>query len=309
MTVQISVVVPVYRGEECLDELHRRLTLVLESCCETYEIVLVEDRGPDDAWRRIQEVAAADDRVRGLRLSRNFGQHHAITAGLSHARGAHVVVMDCDLQDRPEEIPRMYDKAKEGYDCVLARRVQRQDGWGKRMGTQVFYRLFNYLTDMDFDGTVANFGVVSRRVVDVLLEMPEAVRFYPGFLEWVGFDKAYVDVAHGERFAGRSSYTFVKLVRLALPVILAYSNKPLRMCVTAGVALAALSLAGAFFVFVRALLYEVPVTGWASLFVMLTFSTGAIIGVLGVLGLYIDRVFTEVKRRPLFIVDRRTFDA
>lgn len=305
---EISIVVPVYRGEDCLEELHRRLVENVSQVTPDFEMVLVEDRGPDESWSKIQTLAEKDPRIRGARLSRNFGQHHAITAGLSLARGNWVVVMDCDLQDRPEEIPRLYAEAQKGFDIVLARRTRRTDKWSKRFSSVMFYKVFNYLTDLNYDGTVANFSIVSRKVVDQMRQMPEAVRFYGGFLTWMGFDRSYIDVTHGERYAGESSYTFTKLMQLATPVILAYSNKPLRLCIYAGTALAGLSVLGAGFVTVRALFYEIPVMGWPSLFVMLTFSTGAIIAVLGVLGLYIDRIFTEVKRRPLFIVGHKTFN-
>lgn len=306
-TVDVSVVVPVYAGADCLDELHRRLVENLSKITERFEIILTEDCGPDDSWPRIQELAAKDPRVRGMQLSRNFGQHPAITAGLAATRGDWVVVMDCDLQDRPEEIPRLWEKAQEGFDCVLARRAERRDKWTKKMSSVIFYKTFNYLTDLNYDGTVANFSIVSRRVVSQLLDMGESVRFYGGFLTWMGFKKAYIDVEHGERFAGQSSYTLAKLFRMAMPIILAYSNKPLRLCVMLGIALAGLSVLGGAVLIFRVLAYGSPVLGWPSLMVSLNFSTGAIIFTLGILGLYIDRIFTEVKRRPIFIVRERTW--
>lgn len=305
--LEISVVVPVYAGAGCLDELHRRLVENLETITEDFEIILTEDCGPDDSWARIQEIAAKDPRVRGQQLSRNFGQHPAITAGLASARGSWIVVMDCDLQDRPEEIPRLYAKAQEGFDVVLARRAQRQDRWSKKMSSVMFYATFNYLTDLNYDGSVANFSCVSRQVVRQLLQMEEAVRFYGGFLNWMGFKKAYIDVEHATRHAGESSYTLLKLFRMAIPIILAYSNKPLRLCVGLGIALAGLSVLGGAYLFFSALVYGSPVMGWPSLMVSLNFSTGAIIFTLGVLGLYVDRIFTEVKRRPIFIVRERTW--
>ena len=302
----ISVVIPVYRASDCLQELYRRLVTTLSALTDRFEILLVEDCGPDDSWEKIQALAAADPRVRGLGLSRNFGQHSAITAGLHHARGSWVVVMDCDLQDQPEEIAKLYAKAQQGYEVVLGRRTERKDSASKRLSSMIFWGTFNYLTDLDYDGTVANFSVVSRKVVDQLLQMNEQVRFYGGFLTWMGFRRAYVDVEHAPRFAGSSSYTLIKLFRMAIPIILAYSNKPLRLCVASGLGIAALSVVAGVYYVVKALLFGVPVLGWASLIVTIFFSTGTIIAVLGVLGLYIDRIFTEVKRRPIFIVAHRT---
>ena len=294
------------RAEECLVELHRRLVTTLEPLVSSFEIILVEDGGPDASWPLMQKIAAEDSRVRGFKLSRNFGQHPAITCGIHQCRGDWVVVMDCDLQDQPEEIPKLLSKAQEGYDCVLARRTVRKDRWSKRAGSSLFYITFNYLTDLGYDGAVANFSIVSRQVVEQLKGMNEQVRFYGGFLTWMGWERAYVDVEHAERYAGESSYNLLKLFSMAAPIILAYSNKPLRLCVIGGLLVAALSILAGSSMLLLALFFEIPVQGWSSLIVTILFSTGAIITTLGVLGLYIDRIFTEVKNRPLFIVARRT---
>jgi polyisoprenyl-phosphate glycosyltransferase len=302
----ISVVSPVYRAEACLDELCRRLVDALASLPGGFEIVLVDDGSPDGSWPVVEQLAAKDARIVGVQLARNFGQHHAISAGLSEARGRWVVVMDCDLQDRPEEIPRLYAKAQDGFDCVLARRAERRDDWTKRLSSWAFYKIFNYLTDLNYDGTVANFSIVRRRVVDELLKLGEATRFYGGFLTILGFSRAYVDVQHDARFAGASSYTFLKLVRMASNVILAHSNKPLRLCVQAGMVLSGLSFVAAIGYLIYTLLYGTPVMGWPTLIISVYFSTGVIVFVLGVLGLYVDRIFAEVKRRPIYVVRKRT---
>jgi glycosyltransferase involved in cell wall biosynthesis len=306
--VHVSIVVPVYLGAPFLEELHRRLRDAVAPITDRFELILVDDRGPDDSWRIIKELSRRDARVRGLQLSRNFGQHNAITAGLKAARGAWTVVMDCDLQDRPEEIPRLYAKAQEGYDCVLARRAVRSDHWNKRMSSWIFYKVFNYFTDMHYDGTVANFSIVSRVVVDELNRIHEVFRFYGGLLSWMGFDKAYVDVQHDPRTKGESSYTLIKLFRLGTDVILAHSAKPLRICIGAGLGLAALAMLAAVYIIVRALRYGTPVAGWPTLIVSICFSTGLIVFTLGILGLYIERIFTQVKQRPVFIVRERTYD-
>ncbi len=308
--IDISVVVPVYRGAPFLRELHRRLVATIEPLVARFEIVLVEDGGPDESWSIIEDLARQDARVRGIALSRNFGQHHAITAGLQHARGQWIVVMDGDLQDPPEEIAKLWAKAQEGHDCVLARRVRRGDASGKRLSSWLFYQVFNYLADLDYryDGTVANFSLISRRVADAINGMGEAVRFYGGFLTWAGFDKTYVDVNHVRSPGGESGYTFFKLMKLAINLILAHSNKPLRLCVYAGLLLSTLAFAGGVVHVARVVLHGSPVMGWTSLIVSVWFSTGAIILALGMLGLYIDRIFTEVKHRPLYIVRKTTFN-
>jgi glycosyltransferase involved in cell wall biosynthesis len=305
----ISVVVPVYMGEPFLDELCARLSAQLGRISSQFEIILVDDRGPDASWKKIRALSRADPRIRGVQLSRNFGQHNAIAAGLSEVRGQWAVVMDCDLQDRPEEIPRLYAKALEGYDCVLARRAVRNDRWSKRLSSRMFYAVFNYFTEMNYDGTVANFSIISRKVVTELNGMREDFRFFPGLLSWMGFEKAYVDVQHDARSQGESSYTLRKLFRLGTGVILAHSGKPLRLCITAGFSVGAIALLAAVLIVFRALKYGTPVAGWPALIVSIYFSTGAIVFTLGILGLYIDRIFNQVKQRPIFIVRERTFDA
>ena len=308
--IDLSVVVPVYRGAPFLRELHRRLVATLEPLFPRFEIVLVEDGGPDESWSLIEDLARHDARVRGVALSRNFGQHHAITAGLRQARGQWIVVMDGDLQDPPEEIAKLWAKAQEGHDCVLARRVRRDDPSGMRLSSWLFYRVFNYLADLNYryDGTVANFSIISRRVANAINDMGEAVRFYGGFLTWTGFAKAYVDVTHVRRPSGESGYTFFKLTKLATNIILAHSNKPLKLCVYAGLLLSALAFVSGLVHIVRVLMHGSPVMGWTSLIVSVWFGTGAIILALGILGLYIDRIFTEVKHRPLYVVRKTTFD-
>ena len=308
--IDLSIVVPVYRGAPFLHELHRRLVASLEPLVTRFEIVLVEDGGPDESWNIIEDLARQDARVRGVALSRNFGQHHAITAGLRHARGQWIVVMDGDLQDPPEEIAKLWAKAQEGHDCVLARRARRADGSSKRLSSWLFYRVFNYLADLNYryDGTVANFSIISRRVADTINGMGEAVRFYGGFLTWTGFAKAYVDVKHVRRRGSESGYSFFKLMKLATSIILAHSNKPLRLCVYTGLLLSALAFVGGLVHIARVVAHGSPVMGWTSLIVSVWFSTGAIISALGILGLYVDRIFTEVKHRPLFVVRKTTFD-
>jgi polyisoprenyl-phosphate glycosyltransferase len=306
--IHISVVSPVYRAEACLEELHRRIAAALEPLNESFEIILVEDCGPDASWAVIERIASEDPRVRGLQLTRNFGQHHAVTAGLEASRGEWVVVMDCDLQDRPEEIPAMLAKAKEdGLHCVLARRAQRSDSLFKRLQSRAFYWVFCALTDLDYDGAVSNFGVASRQVIDDVLQMREAVRYYPGFLYWLGYATAFHDVAHDPRFAGETSYTFWKLLRHSQVIILAHSNKPLYLCVAAGFMVALTSIVAGLCYLVYVALYGSRVEGWPSLMISIFFSTGAIVSTLGLLGLYLGQIFTEVKRRPLYVVRRSTY--
>ncbi len=304
----ISVVVPVYKAENCLDELYNRLKAAIEPLSPDFEMVLVEDCGGDRSWEVIERLARQDARVKGIQFSRNFGQHYGITAGLDHCRGDWVVVMDCDLQDRPEEIPRLYAKAQEGYDIVLARRGRRQDPLMKRFTSWLFYKLFSYLADMDYDGETGNFRIMSRKVVESFRKMREQLRFFGGLVQWLGFPTSSIDVQHAERHEGKSSYTFAKLWKLATETIIAYSDKPLRLAVRAGFLMAFLAFCYGVYTMLRAMLFGIPIMGWSSLIVSLYFIGGIIIALLGIIGIYLGKTFDESKKRPLYIVRRATFD-
>ena len=304
----ISVVTPVYRAEGCLEELYRRLVAALSGITQDFEIVMVEDCGGDRSWEIIRELARRDPRVKGIQFSRNFGQHYGITAGLDHCDGDWVVVMDCDLQDRPEEIPRLYARAQEGYDVVLASRGVRADSTAKRLGSWLFYRLFSWLADIDYDGSSGNFRIISRKVVAAFRQMREQLRFFGGQVKWMGFPTASIEVRHDERFAGPSTYTLAKLLRLATETIVAYSDKPLRLSVRFGFALAAIAFCFGIYIVVHAVLYGSPIVGWASLIVSFYFIGGVIIAILGMIGIYLGKTFDEAKKRPLYIVMHTTFD-
>lgn len=302
----ISVVIPVYKAEDCLEELYRRLKQSLEVISPDFEIILVEDCGGDRSWDVMLELSKRDPRVKGFKFSRNFGQHYGITAGLDQCDADWVVVMDCDLQDRPEEIAKLYEKAQEGYDVVLAKRGKRSDPLFKRICSNLFYRGFNYLADLDYDPEVGNFRIVSRRVVNAFVSMREQLRFFGGMVDWLGFPTASVDVEHAERFAGGTSYDFKKLWRLASETIVAYSDKPLRLSIRFGFTMAAVSFAVALYYIYQALFYGSPVLGWSSLIVSFYMIGGIIISVLGIIGLYLGKTFDQTKNRPLYVIMETT---
>ena len=304
----ISVVIPVYKAEACLEELYRRLKSALEPLTQDFEIVLVEDCGGDRSWQIIGDLARRDARVKGLQFSRNFGQHYGITAGLDHCNGDWVVVMDCDLQDRPEEIPRLYAKAQEGYEIVVARRGRRNDPLVKRMLSWLFYRLFSYLADTDYDPQAGNYRIISKKVVAAYRTMRERSRFFGSLVNWMGFPTASVDVQHDERYDGRSTYTFGKLWKLATETLIAYSDKPLRLAIRGGFLIAGLAFLYGVYVIVRSMLYGSPVTGWSSLIVSVYFIGGIIIALLGIIGIYLGRTYDETKQRPLYLILHSTFD-
>lgn len=305
--MHISVVIPVYKAEACLHELYRRLKSSLETITTDFEIILVEDCGGDRSWAMIGELVLADPRIKGIQFSRNFGQHYGITAGLDHCSGDWVVVMDCDLQDQPEEIPRLYAKAQEGFEVVLARRGRRQDGLLKRLSSRLFYATLNYLADMRYDAEVGNFRIVSRKVAEAYRQMRENLRFFGGMVDWMGFPTASIKVDHAERYAGETSYSFAKLWKLGIETIIAYSDKPLRLAIRFGFLLSLGALLYSLRIIYEALQGSYTVLGWSSLMASIYFLGGIIISLLGIIGLYLGKTFDETKRRPLYIVNHKTF--
>lgn len=300
----LSVVSPVHGCAGCLEELVERIKRAL-GASERLEIVLVDDGSPDDAWSRIEELARLHPEVRGLRLSRNFGQHQAIFAGLEHAAGAHVAVMDCDLQDLPEEIPALLRRAREGMDIVYAQRIDRRDGMFKRLASWCFYRLLGYLTDVPHDHQVANFGVYGRKVIDVLLRMPETERCFPLMVRWTGLPAASLPVAHAQRTQGRSSYDVRKAARLAISIVLSHSDKPLRLVVKLGMLVSLFAFA---VVALAVYLYfsgRTGVAGYTSIIASIWLLCGILMFCVGVVGLYVGQVFKNTKHRPAYLVERR----
>ena len=300
--VKISVVSPVYGCRECLGDLCKRLAATLAPISEDFEIILVNDACPQGSWESIQALARQESRIKGINLSRNFGQHYAITAGLDHAQGDWVVVMDCDLQDKPEEIAKLYAKAMEGYDVVFGQRVERQDSFFKKLASRMFYLVLQYFTDTEHDSTIANFGIFSHQVIETVTLYREQNRSFPLFVKIVGFKRTQIPVAHDDRLYGKSSYSFRKMVNLAIDSIVAHSNKPLRLFIQVGFFISLGSMVYALWLFLRYFLYGDIAEGWTSLMVSMFFMFGLLFGILGILGLYIGKIFDEVKGRPLYII-------
>jgi dolichol-phosphate mannosyltransferase len=303
----LSVVTPVYGCRACLAELADRLFAVGRRLGVRMEVVMVNDASPDDAWEKIKALAAADERIVGVDLLRNYGQHFAITAGLEHAAGDWVAVMDCDLQDVPEELAALYEKATAGgYDAVFGRRTDRADSAGKKLSSRLFHHTMELLSGVKSDPAVANFSVISRRVVDAVLALGERHRSYGLLVHVVGPKTAYVDVAHGQRQEGRSGYGLVKQVRLALDVIVSHTTRPLLFSAVLGFGMAGVSLVAIVYLLVRYVVFGFGVAGWASTMVSVWLVGGMILGTLGVIGLYLGKVFEQVKGRPLYVVTQVT---
>ena len=302
----ISVISPVYGAATLLDELVARIITSVSQITEAYEIILVEDCGPDDSWEIIKKICAKNPKVSGIQHSRNFGQQYAINCGLDHARGEWVVTLDCDLQDRPEEIPNLYAKAREGFDIVLASRQNRQDDFLKKLYSRMFYRTLSYLTDTKQDASVANFALYNRKVVDALWRMADYYRYYPTMIHWVGFRLTKLEIEHAERSDGKkSSYNFRKRLNVAFDTIISFSDKPLRLTVKLGLLISVLSAIFAIALVVRYFMVDAEVSGWTSTFLSFWFLSGLMITILGMVGIYVGKIFENVKNRPTYIVGEK----
>lgn len=297
-----SIVSPVYKAEKIVPELVRRISESVATITEDYEIVLVCDGSPDNSWQAIKDECAKDERVKGINLSRNFGQHYAITAGMRYTRGEWIVLMDCDLQDRPEEIPRLYQKACEGYDIVQSRRVNRKDGFLKKLSSKAFHVVFDWFSGMKTDKAIGNLGIYHRKVIDAFNSMEETSRSFGTLLSYVGFRKTTIDVEHSERYEGKSSYSFHSLMKLMFDVTISNSNKPLRIIVELGFLSSLVSFLLALYNLIAHWVGIVTLQGFTTTVFSIWFVGGVILMVLGVLGLYIGKIFNQVKQRPLYIV-------
>ena len=304
MNPVISFVSPVYKAEKMLDKLISEIQKVMFEIKQPYEIILVDDRSPDKSWEVMKKIAHEFSEVKSVRLSRNFGQHPAIMAGLSLANGEWIVVMDCDLQDQPKEVIKLYNKAKEGFDVVLAKRKNRQDGFLKKTSSFVFSKIYSYLTDTKFDGTIANFGIYNIKVITEVLKMDDYIKSFPLFVNWVGYKSTFVEVEHAQRILGKSSYTFSKLLSLAFNTIISFSNKPLKLFVKFGMVMSFVSFIVGLITIFKYYKGEISVLGYSSLMVSIWFLSGVIITITGIVGIYIGKIFDQSKGRSPFIIDK-----
>lgn len=302
-TPQISIVSPVYRAENIVSKLVAEITATVSRMGLSYEIVLVDDRSPDNSWRVMQELTTQYKNLKCVRLSKNYGQHPAIIAGLAEAKGNWVVVMDCDLQDQPKEIVKLYSKAQEGFEIVLASRHNRQDSFIKKASSKLFSILYSYFTETKFDNSVANFGIYSKKVVDEVVKVDDYIKSFPLFVKLVGFRSTTVDVEHAERDSGTSSYSFSKLISLAFNTIISFSNKPLKLFVKFGLLMSVLSFVVGLLIIYKYFSGEITVLGYSSLILSIWFLSGIMITCIGVVGIYIGKIFDQTKGRKPYIID------
>jgi dolichol-phosphate mannosyltransferase len=304
--MDISVVIPVYGCRASLEELHRRLVITLLTITNNFEIIFVNDDCPENSWDTIKEIAQKDNRVKGIDLSRNFGQIRAITAGLHYAAGEWIVVMDCDLQDQPEEIAKLYNKAIEGYDVVFSRRFIRHDTFYKKLVSKCFYAMYGFFTNRSFDPAICNFSISRKIVIENYMKINDQNRAFILFIKWMGFKTTAIDIEHAERSIGKSAYTFQKQLRLAAEIITTQSNKPLIFSIKLGFLFSLTAFFYAAYLVLRYFIEGIGVAGWTTTVVSIWFVSGIIIAQLGIMGLYIGYVFDQTKNRPVFIVREMT---
>lgn len=304
----ISAVIPIYNEEANLPELLRRTAAALDATGRPWEIVLVDDGSRDASAGIIREAHARDPRIKLIGLSRNFGHQPAISAGIHHARGDAVVLIDGDLQDPPEVIPELVTKWAEGFQVVLAKRRSRADGGGgaRGIGFRLFYPLLRRVSDLPDAPDAGIFGLMDRAVVDQFNQMPERNRYIPGLRHWLGFKQAAVEYDRQGRAGGAPKQTLGRLIRYAMDGMISFSDRPLRVATYFGFACAAIGFGTALFFIVRRLFFNDPaVTGFTTLLTMMMFIGGIQLITIGILGEYVGRIYEEIKQRPLYVVAER----
>jgi dolichol-phosphate mannosyltransferase len=299
----LSVVAPAYNEAAALPTFISRLVATLDETGEEWEAIVVDDGSHDDTWREIQRAAAADGRIRGIRLSRNFGHQLALTAGMTVARGERVITLDSDLQHPPEVIPALLGAAERGFDVVYAvRSSQDAAGFWKRFTARVFYKLLNRLSSLELPEGAADYRLMSRRVVDVLLEMPERHRFLRGLVRWAGYEQSFIEYHRSPREAGETKYTPRRMLLFAWDAVVSFSSFPLRVASVLGVCVSILGWLYLIYVLGTKIFSDRTVPGWTSVTAAVLVLGGAQLVFLGILGQYIGRMYDDVKQRPLFLI-------
>jgi polyisoprenyl-phosphate glycosyltransferase len=301
--LRYSFVIPVFNERETLPELHRRLSDVIDGLEGEAEMLFVDDCSHDGSYDVLSELGRRDERVRVIRFARNFGHQVAITAGLDHAAGDAVVVMDADLQDPPEVVPDLVARWREGYEVVYAVRARRTgESWLKRRTAAWFYRLLRRIANVEMPLDAGDFRLVDRRALDAFRSMRERARYVRGMFSWVGFRQIGVPYERPERFAGEPKYSYRKSLTLAVDGLVSFSNAPLRLALVAGFAFSTLAFLVGVFAIVAKVAGAFVVPGWTSILVVVSFLGGIQLTLMGMLGLYVGRIYEEVKARPIYIV-------
>ncbi|GBD54657.1 glycosyltransferase [Microcystis aeruginosa NIES-298] len=299
-----SLIIPIYNEEETIPELYRRVSDVMDSLDDSVELILINDGSRDRSLKLMRELQERDARVCYISFARNFGHQAAVTAGLNFARGQVIVVLDADLQDPPELIPKMIESWQAGYHVVYAQRTKRKkESWFKRLTAYVFYRLLRQLADVDIPADTGDFCLMDRQVVDVLNSMPERNRYIRGLRAWIGFRQTAVKFERDPRFAGEVKYTFKKSLALAVNSLVSFSKIPLRISTYLGLFSALIALLMALLVlYWRLQQPDSPVTGLATILIAVFFLGSVQLISIGILGEYVGRIYEEVKGRPAYTI-------
>lgn len=304
-SIRYSFVIPIFNEEAVLPLLVARMDLLLAGLDGAAEVIFVDDGSSDASAAWLAARTKLNPAFRFIALSRNFGHQIAITAGMDAARGEAIIVMDADLQDPPEVVTDMIARWKDGFQVVYAKRLSRAGETAfKRATANLFYKLLNGLTHVEIPRDVGDFRLIDRKVLDAFKAMPERDRFVRGMFAWLGFKQTSVEFHRPERAAGETKYPFIKMLRLAINGVVGFSDTPLRAAIWAGVSVSALALAYGFYVIAMWLAHSTLVSGWSSTIVIVSFLCGINMLMTGIVGLYVGRIYNEVKHRPLYVVDR-----
>ena len=300
----LSIVIPLHNEEGNLPHLHQRLVPVLQSLTNDYEIVYVNDGSRDATLSMVKALAVQDTRVRYISFSRNFGHQMAIMSGIEHAHGQAVVVMDGDLQDPPELIPELWKKYNEGFKVVYAQRRSREgETWLKKWTAKTFYRILKKTTQIKIPLDTGDFRLIDRKVIDYLKQMPERHKFLRGQIAWIGFKQAAVFYDRESRFTGKTNFSFSKMFQFALDGITAFSNYPLRLATVMGFVVSAISFVVILYALYSKFVLDRTITGWTSLIISVLFIGGVQLIAIGIIGEYISRINSDVRKRPLYVIE------
>lgn len=301
----IAIIIPYYKSESTIEKMYVRIKESLGPISKDWALIFIDDNSPDDGWSVIEKLANQDSRVKGLKLSRNFGQHPAITAGIHYAKADWYVVMDCDLQDRPEDIPRLYNEAiSKDVNIVIAERERHALGKKRKLGSVAFNSLLSWVSDLEVSEQIGNFRIFSENVAQAYRSFPEQFRFFPAIMAEIGFHPMKLLLPRDDREVGESSYSFGKLINLAIEAIISYSDKPLKLMVVVGSLVSIGAVIIAIVYFICALLGMFKVQGFASLFIALISFSGLQVALISLVGLYTGQVLREAKERPIYIVEK-----
>lgn len=308
--MKLSIISPVYGAESLLEELVHRISTEALKITSNFEIILVEDHSPDGSWEMIKKLTNISPNIHGLKLSRNFGQQNALNAGFDYATGDWIITLDCDLQDEPENFEKLLNKAKEGFDIVFVSRKNRQDKFLKKILSMWFYKLLSYLTETKIDHTIANYTLYNAKCIKAMSKLGDYYRYYPLINQWIGFKTTKIEIPHAKRKDNKdSSYSFKKRIKLAFQTIISFSDKPLRLVLNFGLGIVIISLFLAICLVIKYLLTNQTANGWLSIFVSIWFLSGIIIFTLGLLGVYLGKMFDTVKQRPSYIIEEKINNA